>query len=62
MKRGVLLCGAMMILAFQVSAQDTLKLTFKEAVKIGLKNNVTLNQAKNTLEARQAARNQSAQA
>src|SRR5215216_1008554 len=59
MKRGVLMCGVVMILAFQVSAQDTLKLTFKDAVKTGLKNNVTLNQAKNMLEARQAARNQS---
>ncbi len=59
MKRGLLICGVVLFLAVQVSAQDTLKLTFKEAVKLGLEKNVLLNQAKNTLDARQAARNQS---
>jgi outer membrane protein len=41
-------------------AQDTIsKLTYDEAVKIALKNNVNLNQQKNTLFSRQVQRNQS---
>jgi outer membrane protein len=37
-------------IAYQGNAQDTLKLSFQEAVKIGLKNNVTLRQESNNLE------------
>lgn len=39
--------AALMALPFMASAQE--KLTFKEAVKIGLQNNVTLNQQRNNL-------------
>jgi len=42
-----LLITALMALPFMASAQE--KLTFKEAVKIGLQNNVTLNQQRNNL-------------
>lgn len=35
---------------FQVKAQDTLQLSFQEAVRLGLKNNVTLQQEHNNLE------------
>lgn len=38
------------LLASETWAQDPAKLTFKEAIKIGLQNNVTLNQQKNQLE------------
>ena len=40
-------------------ASDTFKLTYKEAVKIALKNNLTLNQQKNNLVVRQVQKNQS---
>ena len=42
-----LMIAALMALPFMASAQE--KLTFKEAVKIGLQNNVTLNQQRNNL-------------
>jgi outer membrane protein len=37
-------------MAYQVQAQDTLRLSFQEAVEIGLRNNVTLRQENNNLE------------
>ena len=40
----------------QVRAQDTLKLSFQEAVKIGLKNNVSLQRENNNLEVNLANR------
>lgn len=40
-------------------AEDTFKLTYREAVEIALKNNLTLNQQKNNLLIRQVQRNQS---
>jgi outer membrane protein len=43
----------------QVAQEPTSKLTFDEAVKIALKNNVNLNQQKNNLFSRQVQRNQS---
>src|SRR6185436_11540002 len=42
-----LMIAALMALPFLVCAQE--KLTFKDAVKIGLQNNVTLNQQRNNL-------------
>jgi outer membrane protein len=57
------ICGGILSLfLIQVSGQDQAvvqKLTFKEAVKIGLEKNVNLNQQKNTLYSRQVQRNQS---
>ncbi len=45
-------------MAIQVQAQDTLKLSFQEAVEIGLKNNVTLRRESNNLEVSIANRNE----
>jgi outer membrane protein len=45
-------------MTFQVVAQDTLKLSFQEAVKIGLDNNVTLQRESNNLEVNIANRKQ----
>src|SRR5690606_32723335 len=48
--------------SFNVNAQEqseTLRLTFREAVKIALQNNVTLNQEKNNLFSAQVQQNQS---
>ena len=45
-------------MAIQVQAQDTLKLSFQEAVGIGLKNNVTLRRESNNLEVSIANRNE----
>lgn len=47
------------ILTLGVSAQDTLSLTFQEAVNIALENNITLKQEKNIQEISVAERNQS---
>src|SRR5688572_2328007 len=43
-------------------SSDTFKLTYREAVKIALKNNLTLNQQKNNLMVRQVQKNQSVSA
>jgi len=53
---GILFLVAM---AGSVSAQDKARLTFKEAVKTGLENNLTLNQAKNNLNTTSAQKNSS---
>ena len=45
-----------MCMMVQVQAQDTLKLSFQEAVKIGLKNNVSLQRENNNLEVNLANR------
>ena len=45
-------------MAIQVQAQDTLKLSFQEAVEVGLKNNVTLRRESNNLEVSLANRNE----
>lgn len=50
--------GSASILLAQQSG-DTVKLTYREAVKIALKNNLTLNQQKNNLVVRQVQKNQS---
>lgn len=42
----------------QTQEQDTFRLTYREAVKIALQNNLTLNQQKNILVARQVQKNQ----
>jgi outer membrane protein len=47
----------LLLIVDTVSAQDTVRLTFKEAVKIGLENNLTLNQAKNNLNTTVAQKN-----
>jgi outer membrane protein len=41
--------AALTLMHTAVAAQDTVKLSFEEAVKIGLKNNMTLNQQRNLL-------------
>src|SRR5687767_1524 len=46
-------------MAIAQEGADTLNLTYKEAVKIALKNNLTLNQQKNNLVVRQVQKNQS---
>lgn len=45
----VLIILCLMVYSFTMTAQTTQVLTFKEAVKIGLENNLALNQAKNNL-------------
>src|SRR5688572_25394071 len=54
----VFVTGSVLTLHAQQSA-DTVKLTYREAVKIALKNNLTLNQQKNNLVVRQVQKNQS---
>jgi outer membrane protein len=53
-----ILMGSVSILSAQQSA-DTVVLTYREAVRIALKNNLELNQQKNNLLARQVQKNQS---
>lgn len=58
--RKLVLLGCICLLSATVWAQESVtKLTFEEAVKIGLKNNVTLNQQKNTLISREVSKNAS---
>jgi len=52
------IAGCISVLKAQ-QAGDTFKLTYKEAVKIALENNLTLNQQKNNLIVRQVQKNQS---
>lgn len=46
-------------MSYAQEAVDTLRLTYREAVKIALENNLTLNQQKNNLVVRQVQKNQS---
>src|SRR5687768_16656340 len=57
----IIVCIVWMSVSSVVAAQDTTasKLAYKDAVQIELKNNVTLNQHKNTLYSREIQRNQS---
>jgi outer membrane protein len=62
MKKYCLIFACTVLSLLSVRAQDAekpLKLTYKEAVKIAMKNNVNLNQQKNNLFSRQVQRNQS---
>ena len=63
MMRKIILAVVIVINSVQLSnaqqASDTFKLTYREAVKIALKNNLELNQQKNNLIARQVQKNQS---
>lgn len=54
-----LVAGSMHLSFARQPLQDTVKLTYREAVKIALKNNLTLNQQKNNLMVRQVQKNQS---
>jgi outer membrane protein len=47
----------LLLIVVNISAQSPTKLTFKEAVKIGIENNLALNQAKNNLNTTSAQRN-----
>lgn len=54
----VLIAGCAHLSIARELTEDTVKLTYREAVKIALKNNLTLNQQKNILMARQVQKNQ----
>ncbi|MFC2125679.1 TolC family protein [Bacteroidota bacterium] len=58
MKRLTILIIFILISTLTIKAQDTLSLSFQEAVQIGLENNITLKQQKNILEVNFAERNQ----
>jgi outer membrane protein len=55
----VLLLNSVLMSNAQEQPADTFKLTYREAVRIALKNNIGLNQQKNNLLARQVQKNQS---
>ncbi|HEU5147450.1 MAG TPA: TolC family protein [Chryseosolibacter sp.] len=54
----VVLAGSLGV-SYAQEAADTFRLTYREAVKIALENNLTLNQQKNNLVVRQVQKNQS---
>lgn len=55
---GVLILSGVLVASAQQAA-DTFNLTYKEAVRVALKNNLNLNQQKNNLVVRQVQKNQS---